>query len=70
MYELPERSLVRITAYNILGEVIKILDNGEQPEGTYKITFDADALPSGVYIITMEAGNYRHSIKYLLLSPL
>jgi len=67
VYEQLEMSKVRITVYNVLGEVLKTLVNEVKPKGIYKINFDAVALPSGVYVITMKAGNYRHSIKSLLL---
>ena len=57
-YELPERSKVKITVYNLIGQEIITLVDREQDSGKYYINFDASGLPSGVYFYRIEAGKF------------
>ncbi len=66
-YEIPKRSVVKITVYNILGEKVGELVNKEQSRGNYSIKFNGSNLPSGVYLIKMTAGKYTKTIKSLLI---
>ncbi len=54
-FDLPVNSLVKITVYNILGEVTELLVNSELPAGKYSYTWNAAQLASGVYIYRIEA---------------
>lgn len=54
-YTVPGISNVRIGIYDVLGNLIKTLFNGEVKEGTYNIVFSGGDLPSGVYFYRMEA---------------
>jgi len=66
-YDLPDGHNVIITVYNILGqEVIRVIDE-EITAGTHEVVFDASALPSGVYIYRLQAGEYVESKKMLYL---
>lgn len=74
-FSIPERSLVSIKVYNILGkEITRLLENEINP-GNYTISWDVgnseSSLPSGVYLIKLSArGNtiqYTKTIKALLL---
>lgn len=42
---------VFIAVYNMLGQRVDTIYEGNLPPGTYRITWDASKLPSGVYII-------------------
>ena len=63
MYQLPVFSRVKITLYNILGQEAAILINAEQSAGYHRIIFDAAKLASGIYIYTIESGNFTKSMK-------
>ena len=65
-YSLKERSNVKITLVNVIGEVISILVNEEKGPGEYQINFDAKNLPSGVYFYKIEASKYS-SVKKMML---
>jgi hypothetical protein len=56
-YDLPEASEVIIRVYNILGQMIQTLVVGKQSAGTHTIRFKGGNLPSGQYIIRMQAGS-------------
>ncbi|MCF8356757.1 MAG: T9SS type A sorting domain-containing protein [Melioribacteraceae bacterium] len=61
------RVRVLLKVYNILGKEVQTLVNGMQGRGTYEVEFNGRVLPSGVYLITLQAGSYRHTIKSLLI---
>lgn len=59
-YDLPEPATVRLQIYNMLGQKVRTLINGEQPAGYHSILWNAvnDAgvqAPSGVYLYRIEA---------------
>jgi len=66
-YELPERSRVKITIHNLIGQEIVTLIDKEQDSGKYYISFDASKLPSGVYFYRIEAGKFVEVKKMTLL---
>jgi len=66
-YDIPKTSLVRISIYDILGEEIKSLVNGEKSPGHYEIFFDAKELAGGIYYYSIKAGEFSQSKKMILL---
>jgi hypothetical protein len=70
-YELPEKAMVNLVIYDILGQRVATLINEEQVEGYYKVVLDVGklnyGLASGVYIYRLEAGNFVSAKKMLLL---
>jgi len=66
-YALPERSAVRLTVFNTLGQRIATLVQGNQGAGYHEVRFDASGLASGVYLYRLQAGDYVQTRKLLLL---
>ena len=66
-FVLPEKSFVDLKVYNILGKEIKTLVYDEKPAGYYEIEFNAEGLPSGVYLYKIKAGQFSETKKMLLL---
>jgi|GEM_PF-2198559 len=72
-YSIPEESRVKITIYNSLGEMVKILTNETAQRGWYETTFDATQIPSGIYFAKIEAQStgsskqFTQTIKMLLI---
>lgn len=56
-YALPINSVVQLTVYNLLGQEVALLVNGEMEAGVHSVRFDASQLPSGVYFYKLVAGN-------------
>ncbi len=54
-YELPIESKVRITVYNVLGQLQDVLVDEIKPAGSYQVDWSADNIVSGVYIYKIEA---------------
>lgn len=72
-YELPAASAVRLEVYNLMGQLVKTLLDGEQPAGRYSITWDGStdsgiaAAASGYYLVRMRAGDVVAVRKMILL---
>jgi len=72
MFALPSESKVIISIYNSLGEEIKVLINETRLSGEYEISWNGtdvngNLVPSGIYFITMKAGNFQKTIKSVLI---
>ncbi|MCU0364157.1 MAG: choice-of-anchor B family protein [Ignavibacteriaceae bacterium] len=66
-FSLPANGFVNLSIYNLVGEKVSELVNGELQQGEHNLTFNASELPSGLYIAKLSAGNFNQSIKMTLL---
>ncbi len=66
-YGVPRRSAVLLTVFNVLGQDVATLVEGQQEAGYYNVKFDASGLSSGVYFYRLTAGDYVAVKKFLLL---
>ena len=66
-YTLPQSGLVSITIYNLLGQRVATIHEGEKQAGRHTITWDAADFPTGVYFALLETGEYSTSIKMVLI---
>lgn len=65
-YSLPKAEKVKIEVFNTLGQKIETLLNKRIPAGNYEIEFNAQNLPSGVYMYRIKAGEF-HDVKKMML---
>jgi hypothetical protein len=66
-FALPKSEQVKLSVYNINGELIANLIDNMMPAGNHKITFDASRLSSGVYIYTINTSSFSSSKKMVLM---
>ncbi len=66
-YSLPRQSRIKIALYNILGNLVETLFDGEQTAGIHQLILNAKDLSSGVYFVSMEADHFNKSIKISLV---
>jgi len=66
-YQLPERSLVTLKLYDILGREVHTLINEDQSPGNYKVELNGSRFASGVYIYRITAGKFT-AVKKLTFS--
>ena len=66
-YMVPVTSLVTLKVYNALGQEVETLVNGQVSAGTYSVNWNAAGFPSGVYFARLEAGEFRQTIKVVLM---
>jgi hypothetical protein len=65
-FGLSKASNVKLTVYNLIGQEVKILVNGEMAAGYHSVDFKANNLPSGVYIYRLTSENESISKKMIL----
>jgi hypothetical protein len=67
VYSVPERLRVTLKIFNILGQEVATLVDGELAKGTYVSLFEARRFASGVYFYRLEAGKFTDVKKMMLL---
>jgi hypothetical protein len=65
-YSLPEAGYVKLSVYNLVGEEVAVLIDGETEAGFYEVTFDASSMPSGAYFYKLQSQNTVEVKKMLL----
>ena len=66
-YALPYTEFVMLKVYTMLGEEVETLIEGHHAAGTFKATWDASGVPSGVYFYRLTAGGYVQTKKAVLI---
>lgn len=66
-FDLVESGLVTLKVYNPLGQLVATLVNGNMNAGRHLVKFDANTLPSGMYLYRLESGDFSATHKMLLL---
>ena len=71
-YELHEEGIVSITIHDMMGRIVKTLFKSSQTAGYKSIIWDAtndrnEPVPAGMYIYTIQAGEFRQTRKMVLL---
>ena len=71
-YELAEEIFVEITIYDLLGNVVNNLVNTNQSSGVQSVQWNAtnnqgQPVSAGVYLYSIEAGDFRQTKKMILL---
>ena len=66
-YTLPNKGLVKLAVYDILGKEVSSLLNEVKPAGSYEAVFDGINLPSGVYFYTLKSGEFTETKKMMLV---
>lgn len=64
-FELPDNRTVSIQMHDMTGRLIEILANDTLQAGAHELTLDAKKYPSGIYFITVIAGNEKQVIKFI-----
>jgi hypothetical protein len=66
-YSLPVTGLAKVSVYNSLGQLVKVLVNEIQTAGSYTVTFDGGSLSSGIYYYRLETNGYVDTKKMILV---
>jgi hypothetical protein len=66
-YAIGSNQFVQLKVYDVLGNEVTTLVDEEKPTGTYEVSFDANALASGIYFYQLKAGNYIETKKMVLI---
>ena len=62
VYELPTDGQVSLEVYNLMGTLVTTLVNETQQQGIYNLKFDANMLPSGIYVARLTLTNEGNKV--------
>ncbi|NLH61590.1 MAG: T9SS type A sorting domain-containing protein [Ignavibacteriales bacterium] len=60
-------SHVTLKLFDVLGNEVATIVNGEKSSGRYEVQFDATGLSSGVYFYRLQAGKYIETKKMMVV---
>jgi len=66
-YAVPKESIVNLSIFNVLGELVSTLVNEQKKPGYYEYQFNASDLASGIYIYRIQAVEFFQTKKMILL---
>ena len=66
-YQVARAGLVSLRVYNLLGQEVTTLVNEAKTPGTYRITWNAEGVPSGAYFYKMDGGSFTATKRMVLL---
>jgi len=66
-FNLPATQRVHLVIYDLVGRARQTLADGILPAGEHRTSFDASALPSGIYFARLTGKNFSVTQKLLLL---
>jgi hypothetical protein len=66
-YELPVDSRVSLVVYDLLGQQVADLVEGDRQAGYYDVQFSSDGLATGIYFYRLTAGTYVNVQKMLVV---
>ena len=66
-FSLPKETRLKINIYNMLGELVETLAEGNYEAGYHKVTFNASSLPSGAYVYRIESPDFVQVRKMVLI---
>ena len=66
-FQLPEAAKVKLVVYNLLGQVVRTLADGNFEAGSYQKNFDGTDLSSGIYIYELRANDIVLKHKMVLM---
>ena len=64
-YSLPVAGEIQLDVFNILGQKVATLANGQHAAGEYQVDFNGSNLASGIYIISLQIGQISIVFFYL-----
>jgi hypothetical protein len=66
-FELAQTGSVKLAVFDVTGRQVAVLVNTSMGAGRHTVTFNAAGIPSGVYIVRLEAGGQIMTSKLTLL---
>ena len=65
--DLNNEAFVSMKVFNVMGQLVDVVNESNMPAGKNTITWDASQKASGVYLINTQIGNTTHQQKIMLL---
>ncbi len=66
-YQLPKASNVQLQVYNVAGQLVSTISEGQKPAGYHQISWNDNKLSNGIYFYQLKAGEYTATKKLLIV---
>jgi hypothetical protein len=66
-FSIPAPGFVSLKVYDIKGRQVSVLVNEDLSPGKYKMNFDGNNLPSGIYFYELSAGEFKETKRMVML---
>ncbi len=66
-FQLSEESYITLKIYNVIGQEVAVLVDGMRSAGVHEATWNASALPSGIYYARISSSGHSVSKRILLI---
>jgi hypothetical protein len=66
-YQLPKASNVQLHVYNVAGQLVKTINEGQKPAGYHQISWNDKKLSNGIYFYQFKAGEFSATRKLVVL---
>jgi len=66
-FDLPVAAHVELVVFNVLGQKVATLIDGDMEAGSHVVEFDGSVVSSGVYFYRLTAGDFSETKKMMLL---
>lgn len=66
-FDVAKSQMVKLTVYNLLGEVVSSLVNENLAPGSYSVNFDGSGVSSGMYFYRIETPGYTQTMRMILV---
>jgi PKD repeat protein len=66
-FAIPEPMHVKLSVYNVVGQHVMTLVDGELPAGDHQVSFDGSSVGSGIYLYRLEAGDVVSTKKMIMI---
>ena len=66
-YSIGTNNYTSLRVFDVLGRMVAILVNENKPAGTYRVTWDASSLPTGIYFYKLDSGSLSVTKKMMLV---
>lgn len=66
-FTIPKNDFVNLKVYDVLGNEVQSLLNEVKDAGIYSLEFNADDLPSGIYLYKLQSGSFVDTKKMILI---
>ena len=67
IFSVEAYSQTSLRVYDLLGREVAMLMNEKKSAGTYKVSWNAAAIPSGIYFYRLQTGSYIETKKLIVL---
>ena len=67
MYSLPQSSNIKINIYNLKGQLVKTLVNGDKPAGSHTVEWNTKEMSSGIYFYKLSNKDKTFIKKMILM---